>query len=70
VGRRSHRQQKDLGSIEVGKFADVTVVDGDPLTDIGATRNVRMVIKGGVVMDTAYDPKWVNPVPRRAAAAR
>jgi hypothetical protein len=32
-----------------------------------ATKNVRMVMKGGHVMDTAYDPKWVNPIPRRAA---
>lgn len=63
-------QQRDLGSIEPGKFADFTVIEGDPLADIGATRNVRMVIKGGDVMDTAYDPKWVNPVPRRPAAAR
>ena len=59
-------QAKDLGSIEPGKLADVTIVEGDPLRDIGATKNVRMVIKGGEVVDTAYDPKWVNPIPRRA----
>lgn len=62
-------QQRDLGSIEPGKFADFTVVEGDPLADISATRNVRMVIKGGEVMDTTYDPKWTNPLPRRAATA-
>jgi len=54
----------DLGSIQPGKLADFTVIDGDPLADIRATRRVRMVIKGGVVMDTAYDPKWSNPIPR------
>jgi len=53
----------DLGSIQPGKLADFTVIDGDPLADIRATRRVRMVIKGGVVMDTAYDPKWSNPIP-------
>jgi imidazolonepropionase-like amidohydrolase len=63
-------QEKDLGSIEPGKLADFTVIEGSPLADIGATKNVRMVIKGGAVMDTSYDPKWVNPIPRRTAPAQ
>jgi imidazolonepropionase-like amidohydrolase len=35
------------GSIEAGKSADLIAVSGDPATDIGATRNVRMVIQRG-----------------------
>ena len=61
-------QAKNLGSIEAGKFADMLVVEGNPLTDIAATRNIRMVIKGGQVLDTTYDPRFVNPLPRPADA--
>jgi imidazolonepropionase-like amidohydrolase len=53
----------DYGSVEVGKVADFLVVEGDPLTDMRATRNIRMVIQDGRVVDTTYDPDWENPIP-------
>jgi Tol biopolymer transport system component len=40
---------EDLGSIAVGKLADMVVVEGDPLVDIKAARRVRTVIKNGEV---------------------
>jgi len=55
---------KDLGSVEPGKLADIMVVEGNPLADIATTRNIRMVIKDGQVLDTTYDPRFVNPLPR------
>jgi imidazolonepropionase-like amidohydrolase len=39
----------DIGTLEVGRIADVIVVDGDPSTDIGAVANVRFVMKDGRV---------------------
>jgi len=42
-----------LGSVEVGKLADLYVANGNPLEDIKAARDIRLVIKAGVV----YDPE-------------
>jgi imidazolonepropionase-like amidohydrolase len=39
--------QDTLGSIEVGKLADLIAVEGDPLSDITAMENVALVIKNG-----------------------
>ncbi len=39
-----------LGSIAVGKLADIIVVEGDPEQDLGALHRVRMVIKSGAVV--------------------
>ena len=44
-----HRQDV-LGTLEVGKFADVLVVDGNPLEDLQALANVRLVVHGGVII--------------------
>ena len=38
-----------VGELKPGMWADVVAVEGDPLTDIGATTRVRFVMKGGVV---------------------
>jgi len=40
---------KDLGTIEAGKLADIVAVPGDPLADIGLMARVSFVMKGGVV---------------------
>ena len=38
-----------VGSISIGKFADIVAVDGDPLKDISEMEKVKFVMKGGVV---------------------
>lgn len=43
-GAKYTRTLGDRGSIEVGKLADLVLVEGDPTKDIGAIRNVALVI--------------------------
>jgi imidazolonepropionase-like amidohydrolase len=38
-----------IGSVEAGKFADLIAVDADPLLDVTALKQVRWVMKEGVV---------------------
>jgi imidazolonepropionase-like amidohydrolase len=43
-------KQAELGTVEKGKLADLTVISGDPLADITNTRNVKLVMKDGEIL--------------------
>jgi imidazolonepropionase-like amidohydrolase len=53
----------ELGTIEVGKLADLVVVDGNPLANISDIRRTRYTIKDGVVY--AADELLRRPGDRR-----
>lgn len=46
--------QGQIGALKPGYFADVIAVEGNPLQDIGATRHVSFVMKGGLVYTTNH----------------
>ncbi|MBX3503442.1 MAG: amidohydrolase family protein [Alphaproteobacteria bacterium] len=50
----------ELGTIEVGKLADLIVVDGNPLEDINNVRRLQLVLKEGVIVSDRRDP-WSKP---------
>jgi len=52
-------RDRDLGSLEPGKVADLLVLDANPLDDIRNTRTLRYVMKGGVLHEAAtLDEIW------------
>jgi imidazolonepropionase-like amidohydrolase len=45
-----------VGSVRVGRYADLVAVDGDPLADITQLERVQFVMKGGVVYRNGGQP--------------
>ena len=56
VSARAMGMEKDSGTIEPGKRADVLVVDGNPLADISDIRKVNVVFAAGRMFQPA--PLW------------
>jgi imidazolonepropionase-like amidohydrolase len=42
--------EKDLGTLQAGKLGDLVIVDGDPLKNIEAVLNVKVVVKEGKLL--------------------
>jgi imidazolonepropionase-like amidohydrolase len=53
VPARVMKLDKELGTVEVGKRADVVILDGNPLEDIHNSRKVEYVITNGVMYNCA-----------------
>jgi imidazolonepropionase-like amidohydrolase len=52
---------KDFGTIEVGKRADLVLLDADPLTDIRNTRRIWQVVQDGRLVDRPAILKAIRP---------
>ena len=53
VAARYLRQQENIGSVVPGRYADLLIVEGDPLRDPEELRKLTTVYRAG----TAYDPQ-------------
>jgi imidazolonepropionase-like amidohydrolase len=59
---KTFHKDRDFGSVEPGKVADLSIVEGNPLQDMWATTNVKTVVLNGKVVDTGFH-NYVNPIP-------
>jgi len=61
-------RDRDFGAIENGKTADLVLLDANPLEDIGNTRKIAAVIRGGNYLDRAALDKLLAQAKSAAAA--
>ena len=62
-GARVMKRDAELGSVAVGKQADLLLVEGDPVAHISDIRRATLVVKGGTVYSPAavYQALGVKP---------
>jgi imidazolonepropionase-like amidohydrolase len=61
---------RDFGTIAAGKLADLVLLDGDPLSDIGNTRRVNAVVLDGQLFERSTIDRLLDDVVRRAEPNR
>jgi hypothetical protein len=63
-GARYLGLEQDLGSLSVGKLADLVVLNKNPLDDIHNANDIQYVMKGGILYNAdTLDETWPSNVP-------
>jgi len=60
------RREKDLGTIEKGKLADLVLLDANPLADISNTRKINAVVENGRYLSKEFLDKMLADVEAEA----
>ncbi len=68
AGFQGARGNQGVGSIQEGNFADLLILEADPLEDIANTKKIERVMKGGEFIQFGYHPEFFagppGPSPR------
>jgi len=62
----AYKRDKDLGTLEPGKIADMLILDKNPLQAAANYRSIHMILKEGAVVDRSALP--LNPILTKPAA--
>jgi imidazolonepropionase-like amidohydrolase len=71
-GAKYTRTLERAGSIAPRKSADLILVDGDPIKDISAIRNIALVMKEGIAFypSEIYESMGIQPFVKPASPTR
>ena len=58
AGFKGARGNQKVGSIQEGNFADLLILDANPLEDIANTKKIERVMKGGEFLEFGYHPEF------------
>jgi hypothetical protein len=63
AGYRGRRGNQRVGSLQEGNFADLVILEADPLKDIANTKKIERVMKGGKFIEFGYHPEFFTAPP-------
>jgi len=63
AGYQGRRGNQRVGSLQEGNFADLVILEADPLKDIANTKKIERVMKGGKFIEFGYHPEFFTAPP-------
>ncbi len=63
AGYQGRRGNQRVGSLQDGNFADLVVLEADPLEDIANTKKIERVMKAGKFIEFGYHPEFFTAPP-------